>query len=211
MQHFPFDRQVLLLTFEEGIDDVSILTYDADVHHTGYLPKASPQGWRIIGHQVTAGTAHYPTGFGDPAGSKESDYARLQVEITLERASVATFLNLAAPMYAAFLLCAVSFLLHKDGRVLIESRIALLAGALFAVVLNMRAVSDVLGNEHHMTIVDRLNIVVLAYVVFGTMITVAAGIMHNMGRTYSARLDYICSTLVVLSFATTNTLLITAA
>jgi hypothetical protein len=211
LQHFPFDKQVLLLTVEEGIDDASILSYDADMADTGYLPDAAPQGWRITGQQITSGTTHYATEFGDPAGGNGSDYARLQIAITLQRASVAAFLNLAAPLYAAFLLCAVSFLLHKDGRAEVESRITLLAGALFAVVLNMRAVSAVLGNEHHLTIVDRLNIVVLIYIVFGTVVTIAAGITHNKGQAFSSRVDYVASAIVVLSFAAINIFLIASA
>jgi hypothetical protein len=133
------------------------------------------------------------------------------MSITLQRASLATFLNLAAPLYAAFLLCTVSFLLHKDGRPLIESRMTLLAGALFAVVLNFRAVSGVLGNEHHLTIVDRLNIVVLIDIVFATVVTITAGITTNKGKKFSLHLEYICGAIVALSFIGFNLFLIISA
>src|SRR5262249_54274487 len=131
LRRFPFDEHVLQLTVEEGVDDTSTLLYVADPDNTGYLPGANPQGWNITSQKIEVGTSHYATGFGDPAGGSGSDYTNLQMTITLQRASIATFLNLAAPLYAAFLLCTVSFLLHKDGRPLVESRMTLLAGALF--------------------------------------------------------------------------------
>jgi hypothetical protein len=209
LRKFPFDVQVLHLTLEEGVDDTANMLYEADVANTGYLPDASPQGWRILDQRIDVGETHYATEFGDPAGGKGSEYTRLEMTITLQRSSLSTFLNLAAPLYAAFLLCTVSFLLHKeDGRPLIESRITLLAGALFAVVLNFRAVSSVLGNEHHLTIVDRLNIVVLVDIVFGTIVTVTAGITTNHGKKFSLILEYVCCALVALTFIAFNLFLI---
>ncbi|MFC0398731.1 hypothetical protein [Paraburkholderia rhizosphaerae] len=212
LRRFPFDEQVLHLTVEEGVDDTSTLLYVADADNTGYLPSANPQGWHIASQKIEAGTSHYATRFGDPAGgSGGSDYTNMQLTITLQRASIATFLNLAAPLYAAFLLCTVSFLLHKDGRPLVESRMTLLAGALFAVVLNFRAVSNVLGNEHHLTIVDRLNILVLIEIVFATIVTITAAITTNRGKAFSLHLEYICGAVVALTFVAFNLFLIIGA
>jgi hypothetical protein len=209
LRNFPFDEQVLHLTLEEGTDDTSSMVYDADVANTGYLPTASPQGWRITDQRIDVGETHYATEFGDPAGGKGSDYTKLEMTITLQRASLALFLNLAAPLYAAFLLCTVSFLLHKDdGRPLIESRVTLLAGALFAVVLNFRAVANVLGHEHHLTIVDRLNIVVLVDIVFATIVTITASITTNRGKRFSLILEYVCGAIVALTFIGFNLFLI---
>jgi hypothetical protein len=209
LRNFPFDEQVLHLTIEEGVDDTSAMVYDADIANTGYLPTASPQGWRITDQRIDVGETHYATEFGDPAGGKGSDYTKLEMTITLQRASLALFLNLAAPLYAAFLLCTVSFLLHKeDGRPLIESRVTLLAGALFAVVLNFRAVANVLGHEHHLTIVDRLNIVVLIDIVFATIVTITASITTNRGKRFSLILEYVCGAIVALTFIGFNLFLI---
>lgn len=80
------------------------------------------------------------------------------------------------------------FLLHKEDCATVESRRTLLAGALFAVVLSMRAVSAALGNERHLTIVGFLNIVTLFYIVFGNIATTPAGITLHRGRAPSWRL-----------------------
>ena len=211
LRYFPFDTQLLEITLEEGQDDATALIYDADIANTGYLPEASPPGWRITSVTARAVTTHYTTNFGDPAGGSGSDYARLYLTIRLKRTSLAIFLNLSAPLYAAFLLCIVSFLLHKDGQALVESRLALLAAALFAVVLNMRSVSTILGNEHDLTVVDRLHILVLIEIVIATLVTIAAGIARDRDKRFPRSIDYTCCAILGLSFVAINTLLIAAA
>ncbi len=96
-------------------------------------------------------------------------------------------------------------LIHLDGW------IALLAGALFAVVLNMRSVSTMLGSEHQLTLIDRLRIVVLADIVVATAATILASIAHDRGRPFTRRPDYICCGLIVLSFAAIDALLVALA
>ena len=212
LRQFPFDKQVLVLTVEEGINDVTRVTYDVDTDDTGYQPDASPQGWRIISQQVTTETTHYATGFGDPAGGKGSDYAKLQVVITLQRASVATFLNLAAPLYAGFLLCLPSaFCCIRMAEQSLNRASHLLGSALFAVSCHMQAVSSVLGSEHQLTIVDCLNIAVLVYIVFGAIVAVTAGIRYNKGRPISVRLEYFCGAAIAVSFAVINIFLLSHA
>jgi hypothetical protein len=209
---FPFDRQVLSIAIEDSTDDSAALVYDPDTANTGYAPDASPVGWRIAGMTLQAGVRHYATNFGDPATKDHgADYARLHLAITLKRASLATFLNLSAPLYAAFLLCVVTFLLHQDGWTAVEPRLFLLASALFAVVLNMRSVSTVLGSVHHLTVLDRLHFVVLIDIVAATFIAVAAGVMRDRSVRMPRWFDYACCAVLVLSFAAANAFLITGA
>ena len=211
LDDYPFDKQVLDIVMEEGADDAASLVYDADTIHAGHLPDASPRGWQITGMKVQSGTRHYSTDFGDPDGSDSGEYATLRLAVTLQRASFVPFLSMSAPLYAAFLLCSISFLLHLEGRALVEARIGLLAGALFALVLNMRSVSSLLGNVQHLTVFDRLHIVVLIDIVFATMVTIAAGIARDRGRRYSRRIDYAGCLILVLSFVAVNTWLISNA
>ena len=91
---------------------------------------------------MRSGVTHYATTFGDPAAASGSDYAEMVLAVTLARTSLAAFLNFSAPLYAAFLLTAVSFLL---GSSVVAARMSLLAAALFAVVINIRTTSDMLG------------------------------------------------------------------
>ena len=121
--------------------------------------------------------------------------------------------TMSAPLYAAFLLSAVSFLLHSDERGIINTRLALLAAALFAAVLNFRVTSLALGSVHSMTLIDKLNVVTLADVVFAILVAVIFNLLRDRGHTtpLARRFDYVCCALVVSSFAVINAALFAAA
>ncbi len=209
LRNFPFDRQTLTIALEEGVSDGNTLLYESDRADAGYRPQPELKGWRITGVTLHSGVTHYATTFGDPAAASGSNYAEMQLAVTLRRTSLATFLNLSAPLYAAFLLTAVSFLL---GSSVVTARMSLLAAALFAVVINIRTTSDMLGGAHGPTLIDKLNILGLAAIVAATFATVVTSVLNErVAPATLARLDYIaCSALVVL-FGGANAVLLAAA
>jgi hypothetical protein len=209
LRNFPFDRQTLTIAIEEGVSDANTLLYDPDQADTGYRPQHELKGWRVTGIALSSGIIHYATTFGDPAAARGSNYAEMQLAVTLTRTSLAAFLNLSAPLYAAFLLTTVSFLL---GSSVVTARMSLLAAALFAIVINIRTTSEMLGGAYGPTLIDKLNILGLAAIVAATFATVAISVLsERVAPATLARLDYIaCSVLVVL-FAGTNAVLLVAA
>jgi hypothetical protein len=210
LRNFPFDRQTLTIVLEEGTSDTDTLVYDPDAAKSGYRPQTELRGWQITGIDLRNGVAHYATTFGDPALAKGSDYAEIQLTLTLVRTSLAGFFNLSAPLYAAFLLTAVSFLL---GGGMVAARMSLLAAALFAVVLNIRTTSDMLGAAHSVTLVDKLNILGLAAIVAATFTTVATSVLSDRASSATLRwLDHVaCSVLSVLFIGANAALLAAAA
>lgn len=210
LRNFPFDRQTLTIVIEEGASGANTLLYDPDQANTGYRPQAELKGWRVTGIAERNGVTHYATTFGDPAAADGSDYAEIQLALTLARTSLGGFFNLSAPLYAAFLVTAMSFLL---GGGMAAARMSLLAAALFAVVINIRTTSDMLGGVHSATLIDKLNILGLVAIVAATFTTVATSARND--RTFSTtrrRLDYIaCSVLVVLFIGANAALLVQAA
>jgi len=209
LRNFPFDRQTLTIAIEEGMSEANTLLYDPDPAETGYRPQPELKGWRVTGIALRGGVTHYVTTFGDPTATHGSDYAELQLAVTLARTSLAPFLNLLAPLYAAFLLTAMSFLL---GSSVVAARMSLLAAALFAVVINIRTTSDMLGGAHGPTLVDKLNILGLAAIVAATFATVATSVLSGrVAPTRLARLDYIACSILVLLFAGANAVLLATA
>jgi hypothetical protein len=209
LRNFPFDRQTLTIAIEEGVSDANSLLYEPDQADTSYRPQHELKGWQVTSIALNSGVIHYATTFGDPAAASGSNYAQVQLAVTLTRTGLASFLNLSAPLYAAFLLTAVSFLL---GSSVVTARMSLLAASLFAVVINIRTTSDMLGGAQGPTLIDKLNIFGLAAIVASTFATVAISVLNErVAPATLARLDYIaCSVLVVL-FASTNVVLLVAA
>ena len=171
LRNFPFDRHALEILSEEGTEEEGRLTYEADLANSGYGLPEDVEGWRVTGMRVEVGTATYATSFGDPAAGPATRFSRVRAVLALERSDYAGFFKLTAALYAAFVMCAIGSLVHVTATTF-APRIALLAASLFAVVINMRAASLALGSEHGATLVDKLHIAGLAYVVAITAVTV---------------------------------------
>ncbi|MCO6417264.1 hypothetical protein JYK14_13970 [Siccirubricoccus sp. KC 17139] len=181
VQNFPFDRNALEIHLEEGIDEESRFAYDADVANSGYNPHGVIEGWRVRRMRVDVGAARYATSFGDPAANgPESRFSQLRAVLDLERSNYTGFLKLTAALYAGFLMCAIGCLVPITATTF-APRITLLVASLFALVVNMRTASIALGSEHGATLIDKLHIVGLAYVVAITAVTVLVRIRTEHG------------------------------
>jgi hypothetical protein len=174
LRRFPFDRHSLEILLEEGAQEEAGFAYEADTANSGYDLRAPVEGWRVAGMRLEVVPARYATSFGDPAApDSESRFARLRAVLELKRADYTGFLKLTATLYAAFLVCAIGGLMPMTATTF-APRITLLGISLFALVVSMRAASAALGSEHAATLVDRLHVVGLAYVVAVTAVTVLA-------------------------------------
>jgi hypothetical protein len=172
LRNFPFDRHALEILLEEGVQEEDGFAYEADLANSGYGLQAPVEGWRVAGMRAEVVTAAYATSFGDPAASSpESRFSRLRAVLALERADYTGFLKLTAALYAGFLVCAIGCLMHVTATTF-APRITLLVASLFSLVVSMRAASLALGSEHGATLIDKLHMAGLGYVVVVTAVTV---------------------------------------
>ncbi len=172
LRNFPFDRHSLEILLEEGVQEEGSFAYEADLANSGYGLQAPVEGWRVAGMRVEVVTATYATSFGDPAASSpESRFSRMRAVLQLERVDYTGFLKLTAALYAGVLVCAIGCLMHVTATTF-SARISLLVASLFSLVFSMRAASLTLGSEHGATLIDKLHMVGLTYVVVVTAVTV---------------------------------------
>ena len=67
--NYPFDRHALAIILEEGIEEESAFSYEADSANSGFGLEEAVEGWRIRSMRIEADSAAYSTNFGDPAAS----------------------------------------------------------------------------------------------------------------------------------------------
>jgi hypothetical protein len=137
LRNFPFDRQKIEIRIEEAINDTTALTYEADTRNTSYANDIQLDGLKITDFQIIDNPVTHLSTFGDSAlqPGNSNEYAGIILRISVERKEI-----------MAFFLMLASFFLHQDsGFRFLDSRIALLAGALFATVINMNSASRTLG------------------------------------------------------------------
>jgi hypothetical protein len=215
LSDYPFDRHRLRLRLEESEADVREVVFTADEARSEIARDLQMHGWRMTDFRVRAGQALYPTTFGDPtlpAGST-ARYARFDVEVAVARAQLSSFFKLVTPLYVAAALALVSFALQKDSDSIINPRIGLLAGVMFAAVLNMRMVDEAVGASEGLTLIDTIHITALVLILVAAVSAMAWARFDARGCP-SARLERWDRRLLVWSaavFLIVNILLIAEA
>jgi hypothetical protein len=160
---YPFDRHTLEIVLENTNAPASEFAFRADRQSSQVSRDILLEGWRITGFDVLPTTYIYDTTFGDPAfaGKKKSDYSRLEISVSVARTKRWSFITLVAGVHVAFALSALAFLLGPyNGR----RRANLLAGTLFAVVVNQRVAESVIGRTEHLTLLDQIHIVAMVLI-----------------------------------------------
>jgi len=215
-RNFPFDRHTLSIEMEEGVEDVRQFVYEPDTANSGVDPELQlPGGWRMTGSTLAGSTKTYDTTFGDPdlppGGS--SQYSRLTLSIDLERTDLGGFLKLTAVVYAAFFFSLISYLMHLETTTGIGPRVSLLAIALFATAVNLVNASNALGTASGLTLVDKIHVMVLVYLLVAAIVSVASRLLLDRGLEAAAiaALNLRVGAIVVISFVALNALLVVLA
>jgi hypothetical protein len=215
-RNFPFDRHTLTIDMEEGVEDVRQFVYEPDTANSGVDSELQlPGGWRMTGTTLVGSTTTYDTTFGDPnlpAGGS-SQYSRLTLSIDLERTDLGGFLKLTAVVYAAFFFSLISYLMHLEMTTGIGARVSLLAIALFSTAVNLVNASDDLGTASGLTLVDKIHVMVLVYLLIAAIVTVASRVLLDRGAEAAdiVALNLRVGAIVVISFIALNALLIVLA
>ena len=178
LRNFPFDRHVLQIRMEEAVDGTSTLVYTPDVYNSFYNKEMELSDWKVVGFSMASRPVAYATTFGDPrlAPNASSEYAGVSFSMIVQRKEMTSYFKLTAVAYVSFLLALIGCFMHMDkgsqGLSCLGTRITLIAGALFACVLNMRSTSAALGSEDGITLVDKVHILVLIYILLLSILAV---------------------------------------
>jgi hypothetical protein len=152
---FPFDEQMLRLSFENSQFDSHDLVFSIDTLGQHYDPRFTLRGWNIDSFKIRTGIKQYETGFGDETVSKpHTEYSSFKVTAVITRDASALFWKLFMGMYVAFLIAYTCFYIHADN---IDSRFGLSVGSLFAAIGNKYIVDAALPESTSYTLVDTLH------------------------------------------------------
>jgi hypothetical protein len=214
-RNFPFDRHTLRIELEEGAEDVRRFVYEPDTANSRVDPTIQLPGWTLTDFALLGSTRTYDTTFGNPdlpAGGS-SEYSRLTVATGLMRSDLSGFFKLTAVVYAAFVLSLISYVMHLETTTAISPQMGLLAGALFAAAVNLVTASGALGSASGLTLVDKIHVLVLVYILGAAVVAVLSRVLVERGWTAVAvaRLNRRAGVLAAGSFVAVNALLIGAA
>jgi hypothetical protein len=154
-----------------------------DVENSAVSPHITVDGWKITGFAVHQDVEEYNSNFGDPRlphGSK-SLYSRVEVEIDIARRDYTLFWKLTTAAFAGIFLGFVSYFLHVENASILGPRFSIIAGALFAIVVSMKAATNDLGAASTVTLVDKIHFVALGYVLVASIVAAAGRMLFEIG------------------------------
>ncbi|WKV75436.1 hypothetical protein AW27_030300 [Streptomyces sp. PCS3-D2] len=180
---FPFDRQRIEVLVTAAAQSRA-LRMVPDNANSSYNKNIRPAGWRITGFRLTPAQHVFSTNFGDttlPRGTT-STYSRIRVQVDVARNDPTIFWKLTGPLYLMVLVVTATFLLPAHAEELgmgerldtLQSRLAMLGGGLFVVMLNMQQVNTVITSTVGLTLIDWLHLLTLGFVLLAVVATVVS-------------------------------------
>lgn len=181
LRDFPFDRHRLQIVLTAN-SDIGHFRFTPDNANSAHNTAIAPAGWRLTGFRLTPAERDFPTNFGDPALPRGAGSTRsaVVIETDLVREDPTIFWKLTGPLYLMLLIATAAFLLPAHNPELgmserlepLQSRLALLGGGLFVVMLNMQQAATVVTSTLGLTLVDWLHLLTLAYLLVAVVGTV---------------------------------------
>jgi hypothetical protein len=172
MSHYPFDRQRLTIPIDEIDLGSSVVVFEPDIESSFLSPsiRAGHEDWDISDLSLEASVTREPSTYGLPEAEADG-YARLEAAVVLERTQILTFLKLTAGVFAAALIALLALFLDPRDRGFFGSRLGVLAGVLFGVLLSMRTADAFIGDASRPTLVGKIHLVALGLIIALAAIT----------------------------------------
>jgi hypothetical protein len=171
MENYPFDRQRVVIPIDEVRHGAARLAFEPDLRQSFVTPDIRDHlaEWRVSELELEASVSEEPSTYGLP-DADGARYARLEVAIPLERTHLVNFLKLTSGVFAGVFIAFLSFFYDPNDRSGFGGKLGLLVGVLFAVLLSLRSADASIGDAGHLTLVTRIHLVTLAFIVLLALI-----------------------------------------
>jgi hypothetical protein len=166
MARYPFDRQRVVIPIDETQYGADRLLFEPDARESFVTPDLRDRldEWTVSELKLEAAVSEEPSTYGLP-DADGARYARLEAAVTLQRAHLVTFLKLTSGVFAGVFIAFLSFFYDPSDRSGFGGKLGLLVGVLFAVLLNLRNADASIGDTGHLTLVTRIHLVTLVFIV----------------------------------------------
>lgn len=181
---YPFDEQVLLVSFEDAASDVSALVYEADAGSPTVNAAMTLPGFVVGAPTFDVGSVTYPTAFGDPRTVGTPSYARATIAIPIGRPPLAYITKLLLPVFCVVGCAALMFLLSPS---LADARVDVGITSLLTVVALQITSNDGLPEVGYLVLLDKVYLLAYGFVITGLGVVVWTTSLHERGETERAR------------------------
>lgn len=197
LENYPFDRQDLVILFEDSANGVGAQVYRADDKPVTLSGSIVLPGFGIEAAQMEIGAYRYPTNFGDTTVGAEEAYSRAAVSIAISRPMTALSVKTFLPILL-IIVCAGLVLFIRPA--FIDARVGLGITALLTLVALQLAGGSSLPEVDYLTMVDKVYLASYGFIMLVLFRVVRASWRDNGGEAAIARADRVWFALIVVLY-----------
>jgi len=162
--NFPYDRQKLVVEFEDTVHEINRLVFVADDNPISINPRLVLPGFRVGNPNLAVESFAYPTDFGDMRRTEPHTYSRVRIEIPIQRPTVTSTLKMLLPV-----LCVVfgASLMLRLKVTYIDARLGVGITSLLTVVAIQLAANETMPSVDYLVLMDKIHLAAYSYVLAG--------------------------------------------
>ena len=200
---FPFDRQKITLSFEDGELTDDQMRFEPDIRNSGIDPAFQMNEWVIRDIRYQTGVHRYPSSFGylDIPSGQGSDYSQFTVEVELSRRGK-VWQKVVKYFWAVIVsvLAGLFALLIRPAD--LDARFGMAVGALFANVGCSFLLAGQLPQTPGLSTAELVSYISLGFIMLGLLESIFSLTINNSGREKLARrVDVAVFTVFLISYA----------
>ena len=188
MSRFPFDKQIVTLSFEDGDSIAEDLIFVPDTGNSGIDRNFKMNDWEIGKLALKTGNHYYSSSFGDldlPSG-QGSNYSQFLIELELIRRG--SFWQKIFKYFWAVIVSVIVGLFALLIRVCdLDARFGMAVGALFANVGCSFLLSDLLPKSTIVSLAEMISFISLGFIMIFLVESIISLNFYNRGRVKVSR------------------------
>lgn len=161
LTNFPYDRQELIVEFEDSQHSSNRLIYEPDDKPLTVNPHLLLPGFHLGTPRLEIESFQYPTSFGDPRQDRPHSYSRARIEIPIARPIITYSVKLLLPI-TCVVLCASLMLLIRATYV--DARVGIGITSLLTVVALQLSSNQQMPSVDYLVLMDKIYIAAYVYI-----------------------------------------------
>jgi hypothetical protein len=179
LRAYPFDRQTLVISFEDIILGSEDMVYVPDTDGASLNPEISLPGYDLSPIRLEIRNKPYPTTFGDLANPDTSAYSHAEILIPIVRPWASGVFKVMAPILLIIFTAAFALLLDPEH---VEARVGLAITALLTLVALQFTLLSGLPEVAYLTLLDQVFLASYAYILLVIALVVRGTRVDQTGR-----------------------------
>ncbi len=189
IERFPFDKQTVRLSFEDGEFTADQMIFKPDIANSGIDPNFKMNDWKVIDVDYGVGMRNYPTSFGylDIPSGQGSDYSLLSVKIDLLREG--TVLQKLFKYFWAVVVSVIVGLFSLLIRVCdLDGRFGMAVGSLFANVGCSFLLSEQLPQTPGVSLAEMVSYISMGFIMIFLIESIISLALYNRNFEKASRI-----------------------